>query len=156
MKNFCFLLIMIFIVSGCAMTPIALPLKEGMLTEFHTNNSIALVNNANKPDLKNWTNSVISFLSEQLEKRGAKMSPDSSRKLEIEITKVNQNGIYMYWAYKCDLILRVETGDGYVNEFNIHDVSGLSLQKACNFCVTKTVVEILNDLKIREYLGLTQ
>jgi uncharacterized lipoprotein YajG len=155
MKQISFLLISIFLISGCATTPTALPIKDGMLDDFSTSNSIYLVNTANTPELKKWTNSLITFLSKQLVSHGAKITPDSSRKLEIEIIDTYQNGVYAYWAYKCQLTIRVKTEDGYVNEFDIKDISGLSLQRACNFCVTKTVANILNDSKIREYLGIS-
>lgn len=156
MKKICFLLISIFLISGCATTPTALPFKDGMLNDFSTSNSIYLVNTAKTPELKDWTNSVITFLSDHLVSHGAKISPDSSRKLEIEIIDTYQNGLYAFWAYKCQLTIRIKTGDGYVNEFDVNDVSGLSLQRACNFCVTRSVAKILNDPKTREYLGLSK
>ena len=63
---------------GCASTsaysPTPVPLAEGSsLNEFRTSTSVALVNDASDPEKKTWTAAVVTFLSRQLEQRGAEI-----------------------------------------------------------------------------------
>lgn len=147
-----FVLMLCLGLCGCATTPIGIPMKSGMVPYFQIDQSIAIQNTGDSEVLEKWSSATISFLSKELEKRGAKIISNSPIVLKVGVTERNQNGFYAYWAYKCSIVIKVETGDGYKQYFNIDDVSGLSLQRACNFCITKAVAAILNDQKILDYI----
>ena len=152
MKKLIYLLFMVMLVGGCATTPTAFPMKPGMLADFKINQSITIQNTGTEESFINWTNSTIDCLSKEIEKRGASITNDSPIVLKIAVTNKHQNFFYAYWAYKCIISFRVETGSGYAKEFEIYDVSGLSLQRACDFCITKAVAAVLNDKNIVSYL----
>lgn len=140
-------------VSGCASVPTAFPMKPGMVEDFQVNQSITIQNTGDSEILKKWTASTIDFLVQELEARGATIVSNAPIVLKVGITDTHENAFFSYWAYRCSIFLKVETGKGYVKEFKIDDVSGSSLQRACNFCVTKSVAAILNDKKIFEYIS---
>lgn len=137
---------------GCATTPTAFPMKPGMIADFKINQSITIQNTGDSEVLKKWTAATIDFLSKELERKGATITSNSPIVLKVGVTRREQNAFYAYWAYKCYIFLKVETGKGYTKEFEINDVSGLSLQRACDFCITKAAAAILNDEKILNYL----
>ena len=51
--------------------------------------------------------------------------------------------------------MQVETGDGYVNEYSVN-AAAYFWQKACDKGVTRAVVDLLNDTKIRTYLQFSE
>ena len=117
---------------------------------------MSLINAASEPDDQKWTESVITFLSEQLKQRGAAVVEDSPRKLKLKIVKARRITAQILLAplaapEGCEVIVRVETGDGYVQEYAVQ-AGAYFWQKACDKCVTKAVVDILNDKKIRGFL----
>lgn len=137
---------------GCATTPTALPMKLGMIADFKISQSITIQNTGNDEVMKKWTTAIIDCLSKELEKRGATITSNSPIVLKVRVIDKQQNPFFAYWAYKCYVTIEVETGTGYTKEFKIDDVSGISLQRACDFCITKSVAAILNDEKILNYL----
>ena len=60
--------------STSAYTPTAAPIVEGnALKEFRTSTSVAITNIASDSEKKQWTAAVVTFLSRQLEQRGAEI-----------------------------------------------------------------------------------
>ena len=142
--------------SGCAYKPEALPMKPAMLGDyFQVDGKITLSNVATTDRLKTWTDSLIKMLSDELVKRGATISEDSDNILYVEIYDTYQNPLYFYWANKCILRVNIKTSKEHSRQFEVVDVSGLSCQRACGFCMTKAVAEILNDRQTLKDIGAT-
>ena len=76
--------------------------------------------------------------------------PLFTKELKLAITRVNL--FWGAWAIRCILSLRVETGDGYIQEFEGNNASPSTLYRACDGAVTKAVAALLNDGQIRQYL----
>ena len=147
------ILLLISLIAGCATTPRPFPMKPNMVSDFHINQSITIKNTASSEVFIKWTNATIDFLAKELEAKGATVVDNATRVLKVRITKISQNAFWAYWACKCIIILTVETGDGYKKEFTVGNVSGLNLQRACDFCITKAVATILNDKEILRYIS---
>ena len=142
--------------SGCAYKPEALPMKPAMLGDyFQVDGEINLMNVATTDRLKSWTDSLIKILSEELTKKGAIISNDPDNILYVEIYDTYQNPLYFYWANKCVLRINIKTSKQHSRKLEVVDVSGLSCQRACGFCMTKAVAEILNDRQILKDIGAT-
>lgn len=157
-------LITLFVIAGCASTsshvPTAVPIAENTtpLNDFRASGGVALVNTASDPDNRTWTASVITFLSEQLVQRGAKVDESASRKLSLQVVKAEKFSAASWLTLAapegCQITVRVETGTGYVHEY-FEERSAYFWQKACDKGVTGAVVDMLNDANVREYLELT-
>ena len=132
-------------------------MKPGMVSDYQVDQPITIENTqrSNK-ELTAWTGAVVDFLSEELSQRGASVTDDAAAVIGVEVTDTYQNPFYAYWAYKCCVSFSVTTGDEYKRAFRVCDVSGFDLQRACNFCVTRAVAEILNDHHVRTYLTSKQ
>ena len=152
MRNIICLSILVVLFGGCTAVPKALPMKEGMLPDFRVSGEITIENTSEDEKLRAWTGSIVDFLSHELERRGAIVAGNAPIVLKLNLTDKKENQFYAYWAYKCTVFFVLETGGGYMRHFQIEDVSGLSVQRACNFSVTKAVAEILTDDIILEYI----
>ena len=142
---------------GCAVTPTALPMKPGMVSDYQVDQPITIENTQRSNEaLTAWTGAVVDFLSEELSRRGASVTDDAAAVISVEVTDTYQNFFYAYWAYKCCVSFSATTGDEFERAFRVCDVSGSDLQRACNFCVTKAVAEILDDRHVRTYLTSKQ
>ena len=67
-----------------------------------------------KGDLGKWTDTAVNYLTLELTKRNLVVTGTAQKKLKVNIT--DANAIFA-WVIRCKLNLRVETGDGYVREF---------------------------------------
>lgn len=56
------------------------------------------------------------------------------------------------WQVYCETSLRVETGDGYVNEYVAKAGSPTTLQRAVDGAVMRVVAAMLRDRNIIRYL----
>ena len=156
-------LLALFILAACSTsmhTPEPVPITDKMsLNEFQTNGSVALTNNASEPDKKKWTEPAIALLSEQLIQRGAMVVQDAPLQINLEIAKVTRVTVASWLTLAspegCEVVMRVETGDGYVNSYSVN-AAAYFWQKACDKGVTSAVVDLLNDTKIRGYLGFSE
>ena len=150
--------------AGCASTsmhvPTPVPITDKMLlNEFRTSSRVSLINAAQEPDDRKWTESVVSFLAEQLQQRGAEVVEDAPRHLQLEIVKVRRIVGAVLLAplaapEGCEVAVRVTTGDGYAQEV-AKRAGAYAWQKACDKGVTGIVVDILNDPNVRRYLELS-
>ena len=151
--------------AGCASvsmhTPEPVPISESMpLSEFRSQSSVSLINSANDPDHKKWTESTLTFVTEQLEQRGGAVVEDSPLQLNLEVIKVKRIVAQLLLAplampEGCEVAVRVETGNGYVQEYASQQ-GAYFWQKACDKAVTQAVVDLFNDQKIRRYLEFSQ
>ena len=157
-----------FFLVGCVNTmmhtPEPVPISEDMLLqEFQADSSISLTNavvanNRTTEKDREWTDSVIAFLSGQLEQRGATIVEDSPQKLNLQVVLRKQFAAASWLTLAapegCEITVRAETGDGYSQEYNVK-ASAYFWQVACDKGVTTIVVNLLNDPEMRQYLALS-
>ena len=109
-----------------------------MVREFNVSGNVSIVN-AHTPakeiqisssasglkviaDLHQWTDTAVDLLKTELENRGMVVADGEQKELRLAITDAK---VYMgFWLMRCILYLKVETGDGYVNEFKANKASG--------------------------------
>lgn len=164
-----FILLILF--SGCTRhyVPSQYPLKPGMVPDFSGSQAVTIVNaqtSAGKGgneellgsigactwmgDLQKWTDTAVGLLKTELEKRGFNVTEGQHRELRLAITRAN---VYQgAFQIRCILYLKVETGDGYTNEFVGNNASGWTLYRACDGAITRAVGAMLNDDTILAYL----
>ena len=157
-------LLSLLIVAGCSSTsmhtPTAVPIEAKMsLNEFATGSTVSLVNAEGAAEEREWTGAVITFLSEQLEQRGAVLGDDAPLQLSLDLVKARRITAQILLLplaapEGCEVTVRVEAGNGYVQTYNVQ-AGAYFWQKACDKGVTTIVVDILNDSNIREYLDLS-
>lgn len=163
-----FAMIILSLTVGCASTsnytPTPVPIAEGSaLNEFRTSTSVALVNGASDSDTKEWTAVAVTFLSRQLEQRGATIAGGAARQLMLEVVNVRRKtkgtGIAPLITTAagvkedCQIVVQARTGDGYAKVDTV-SAGAYTWQKACDQVVTTAVVGILNDPTVRGYLTL--
>jgi len=71
---------------------------------------------------KSWTETAISLVKSELEKKGFVISDNANKELKLAITSKIQV-IPVAFLTRCILYLRVETGNGYVKEFEGNNFS---------------------------------
>jgi hypothetical protein len=152
---------------GCShhYTPKQYPIKTDMVQELNLNQAVSVVNNQHSENMvlmgaqgfhkwlgnmHLWTEVAAELLRSELINRGSTVTSDAPKELKLAITRVNL--FWGAWAIRCILSLRVETGDGYIQEFEGNNASPATLYRACDGAVTKAVAALLNDDQIRQYL----
>lgn len=141
------------------------PMKPGMVPEFSGGQPVTIANARDAPEqvligsqgihkwmgnLQQWTDTAIGLVKTELEKRKIMTTEGANRQLKLSITRAN-----IYWGFasiRCITSLKVETGDGYVREFEGNNVSPWTLHRACNGAITRAVAAMLNDDTILAYL----
>ena len=155
---------------GCAtpVKPRPAPIEGGLTPELSTSATIYLMNGHSSSDTitltkfdtgetyvadrQLWTNVAINVLSNELGKRGAKICEDDYSKLLI-LTIPGANMPVLPLTFKVRLNLRIETGDGYVNNyFADHVGHGFSPDRTADVAIAKIVKAVLSDRNIRNYL----
>ena len=144
--------------------PVVYPMKPGMVPDFRSNRDVTIVNvqpskveliGANMGhkwmgDKQKWTETATKLLKTELEKRGMIVTEGAQKELRISMPRAN-----LFWGafqIRCILYLKVETADGYTNEFVGNNASGATLYRACNGAITRAVGAMLNDNRILRYL----
>ena len=103
-------------------------------------------------NLKSWTETAISLLKTELEKKGFVASGEAEKRLELSITpKIDM--IPAAFLSRCIVFLKVTTGDGYSREYEGNNMSVDSLANIFGGAVGLAVEELLNDNEILVYLG---
>jgi hypothetical protein len=100
-------------------------------------------------DLKQVTDVTVSFLGEELSKRGFVIQDDAIKSITLNVTEMNL--AYMIASYNCDMKIEYSTSHGYRRIF-FPDHSSGHYNKACNGTIMKGVVDILNDKKLIDFL----
>ena len=101
-------------------------------------------------DMQKWTETARGLLKSELEKKDFIISENADRTLRLSVARAN-----IYWGFasiRCILYLKVETGDGYVSEYEGNNASGWTLYRACDGAVTKAVTALMKDSQIIAYL----
>ncbi len=156
--------------SGCAtyIKPKPVSIEGGLTPEFTTNTTAYLMNGHSSndnltltkfdtgetyvADRQLWTDVVIKVLSNELQKRGVITSENDYSKLLI-LTIPGANMPVLPLTFKVRINLRVETGDGYVNNYYAKHVGhGFSPDRTADIAIANVVKAVLNDIAIRRYL----
>ncbi len=74
-------------------------------------------------DLKSWTNTAISLLRVELEKRGFRITTDAKKELKLAITPDPKVIGVANFLTRCILYLKVETGKGYIKQYEGNNIS---------------------------------
>jgi len=96
-----------------------------------------------------WTDTAVGVLKTELTKRGVTVTKGAPKILKLSITRV-----CLFWAFHdvgCPLNLRVQTGDGYIRNFEVSNKS-IDLYDSCDGAVTRAVAAMFDDDNIRSYL----
>jgi hypothetical protein len=162
-------MVFLFFVAGCTRyynpTETTFPINESMVPAFSGKGTITIENMQPhgkefvlvsqsgatwKGDLGKWTDTAVNYLVLELTKRNLVVTGTAQKNMKISIT--DANAIFATWVIRCKLNLRVETGDGYVREFEGNNTSPGTLFRAADGAVMKAVVAALNDPEIVAYL----
>jgi len=102
-----------------------------------------------RANLRMWTDTAVGLLSQELEKRGVRITEQTESILKLSITRVK-----LFWGFNtvgCQLNLRVETGDDYI--VNIAATNeAQDIYQASDGGVMKAVAEMFRDHAIQNYL----
>jgi len=101
-------------------------------------------------DFKAWTDQAVAIAQREITSRGMTVAADAPKSLKMAIVKAE--GTSGFWQIYCETSLRVETGDGYVNEYVAKAGSPASLQRAVDGSVMRVVAAMLRDQNITRYL----
>jgi hypothetical protein len=106
-------------------------------------------------NLKDVTAVAVSVLSAELTKKGAAVSQDASKVLNLSVTKVQY--LPTLWGSRCQVQLAVETGEGYRETFIANNVGyspgAVPRGASCDFAITKAVSRMFKDEQIMGYLS---
>ena len=101
-------------------------------------------------DLSKWTDTAVALLKLELKKRGfiIRECKEDAKAIKLAI-RLAQIAVPM--GTYCFVELHLETGDGYSRNY-IANNSSFSYRKALDEVVTRSIIAVLNDKKIIEYL----
>ena len=100
-------------------------------------------------DLKQVTDVTISFLAEELSRRGFSVRGDVSKSITLNVTAINLAYIYPY--YQCFIEMEYTTSDGANQTISSSHASN-RYARACNGAITRGVVDLLNDEELVDFL----
>jgi|LGOV01.1.fsa_nt_gb hypothetical protein len=163
MKNV-FFAIIILSLYGCTYTAKPYQMKPEMVSDFHSNGSVNLVNvqtegliridnsgaGGMKVNLKDATDSAITLFRQELEKKGITSSDSSKKTISLSLERLYMGNYFV--AIGCTATLSVKTASGISKTFVEQNTSGIGLPQACNFALTKVVASALNDNEIRSFI----
>lgn len=165
-------LVMVISFTGCTSAtykPKISPVKPAMIPPVRFNQSIKIINaqsnekykitygtkEIQETNLREVTEVAISILSDELRKRGATIDQDASKVLKLSVSNIQY--LYTAWGSKCEVLLIVETGEGYYGDFARNNVGysagGVPRGTSCDFAITRTVAAIFEDGRIINYLN---
>lgn len=166
-KVLCGLTLFVLLTTGCAWTyraeiyPIPPDLKvkefkgQGEAISIKSEPIEGLVNIGNAhsssyyADLKQVTDVTVSFLTEELSKRGFLVQRDVPKSITLNVTGMN----LALTIGSCHCTMRIEyaTSDGRRRIFSPYNSSTL-YPRACNGALTKGIADLLNDEKLINFL----
>jgi hypothetical protein len=100
-------------------------------------------------DLKQVTDVTVSFLVEELSKKGFSVRGDAPKSITLNVTGINL--AFMYPYYHCMIEMKYTTSDGFNQAISAYDLSN-RYPKACNRAITRGVVDLLNDEELIDFL----
>lgn len=104
-------------------------------------------------NLRSWTNTAMSLLKEELEKKGFTVTKDAPKELKLWVTPKIDVETIANFLFTCRLFIKAETGDGYIVEYEGNNLSLDHLHNIFGGAVGLAVEDLLNDDEILAYLG---
>jgi hypothetical protein len=159
-------LIVVMTFWGCAhhFDVIEYPIDSSQLPEIVSEKPLTLINTQNSNsevllvkigihshyiDLKQFTGTAISTIKTALKKRNIRVTENSDKQLKLSVIKVDF--VQGWWALDCYVLLKVETGDGYIKEYTGQSTN-VDMHVTVNAALNHAVEAMLNDGPILTYL----
>jgi hypothetical protein len=159
--------VLFIVFSGCThyYVPQQYPVKSEEVPELRGGEELSILNGYESPheiligiqgahkwmgDMQKWTGTAKGLLKSELEKRSFIIEKNADKTLKLTVTRAN-----IYWGFaaiRCILYLQVETGEGYISEYEGNNASGWTLYRACDGAITKAVTALMKDAKVMAYL----
>ena len=166
-RRYASVFVILLLLGGCThhVIPNASTFKLDAITEFSAKNNISLVNSQKSTkdvlfatqagdkfygNLQKWTDTAIEITERELSKREMNVVKDAPKSLKLSIETVK--GTLGFWVSRCEITLRVETSNGYVNTYIGDNRSPAHMNRAADGAVMRSVAEMLRDKEIIEYL----
>jgi len=99
---------------------------------------------------REYTESVITLLKDELEKRGKTVSDDAHKTINIAVIDISL--IPFAGSYICQIDLNLGAGNGYLVGREA-SAKSMYFRKAIKYAVADAVIKILNNGEILRYLG---
>ena len=100
-------------------------------------------------DLKQVTDVTVSFLAEELSKKGFLVRGDASKSISLNVTGINL--AYIFPSFHCFIEMEYRISDGFNQTVSAYHSSD-RYARACNGAITRGVVELLNDEDLIDFL----
>jgi len=100
-------------------------------------------------DLSQVTDVTISFLAEELSKKGFLVRGDAPKRITLNVTEINL--AYMYPYYQCFIEMEYMTSDGIKETISASHATN-RYARACNGAIIRGVVDLLNDEELIDCL----
>jgi hypothetical protein len=158
----------VFVLAGCgtmAFTPAEYPLRDGLVTAFPVNGTVNVSNEQPSTDphivysyggskLATTLNAITEVMTQQtrkeLEKAGQKSGAGAAKTVALKVNVLVAE--YVAFSTKSHIEFEAKLGDGQVLRFNVRHASGV-LAQDLNGCVAEGVMTLLNDARVKAYLG---
>ncbi len=160
-----------FFLSGCGGTYLVVPTPQAVnpnrVGDIKLNNKIKVVNiqqsKTNVPigvlsfvdheaNLNEWTEKSIQLLKNELIKRGGEISGDGLKVLNLSVLSAHVETRSIGSGTRCNLTMRVETGDGYSKDISVVNNAGIGVERPAGGAITLAITELLNDQTILNYV----
>lgn len=137
---------------------------EAIAAEFHSTNTVVLENAqpATGPveskcehwliDYSAWTDVAITITQRELTARGMTVGASSARRLKLSVESASTD--VGWWTIASEIVMRVETGDGYTATFKGLNSSAFAAnpERQIDGAMMRVVVAMLSDPRIVAYL----
>ena len=100
-------------------------------------------------DLKQVTDVTVSFLAEELSKKGFSVRGDASKSITLNVTEIDL--AYMYPSFNCIIEMEYTASDEFNKTISAYHSSN-RYARACNGAITRGVVDLLNDEELIDFL----
>lgn len=144
------------------------PLEPALLEGINTSQAIAVINAQPSEEIvkvgsaglgrsidanyNQWTNAAVEILTKSLKKQGITTAGNSPKRLSLSIEQATLSGAGGGWAFTCNVRLRADTNEHDGLEFEGQRGSWKFI-KACDAAITESVVVMLKDQRIRDFLN---
>jgi len=100
-------------------------------------------------DIKQVTDVTVSFLGEELSKRGFSVRRDATKSITLNVAGMTLT--HTIGSCQCNIKIEYATSDGYRRIYFAYNSGGLC-ERACDGAITKGVANLLNDEKLIDFL----
>lgn len=164
-------LLFISALTGCARTFVVSPEFQSVEPQDRIHNEfkskLQIVNN--QPDntvkffskytlhnltgnMYDWTAQAVDLTKQEIEKRGGEVASSSDKKLYLSFN-AGTFEVGNWSGYRCNGELSVKTSTGYEMDYPVGNRTGGTIERACGGAITLSVIDLLNDEKIKDFLN---